>query len=611
MTRFAIPCRGPHDEDVHEPMSDEHTELGGLRPSVRPFVTALLANVALALVLLGWPYLRGRRRAEESARAVVALSGCLLDARPRHSLGLALPLGERERFAALFESGPEDWPSRCAPLLPRIQHEPAILLLPTPKAAELDLDAAVDDMASALLDLESERARRQGPVPEAPLERLAVLRGMAASLLTASDIEVDPNQVGLDLAPDGPALPAPSRIPVRTGAGFFHAESGVTPVLRLVASDGLGIAEVEVSPASHEGQPARVGVLQLRRPGGARGVVVDVRDTWLVWTTADATCDADVQHCAMRSAGLGRLLEGSRVMRPEHWLAAHPAGAIQRSVAISPTHFTLAARTPEGGVEARVFERGEAIPPPPPNEHPQPPPPSRPIAIRTMTGAIDWIMGDGRFAILERSVAGATLRSGLVGADAASDVVVTVLGDAEELEACGTAFIVIGADRAQIVRDGVAWPPFEHQARAPHRGASHAESSIHLACDDDVLFGALDRAGSLALHRCTVSGCDASRWPVAGVRAFDVALRGGRAWVASSGEASVSSIRVGVLGEEPRAVAACWSSGHGFCGPGRWAVPAEGREGPLVLTARDGPDVLALLLADDRFVPLPGLASGS
>jgi hypothetical protein len=30
-----------------------------------------------------------------------------------------------------------------------------------------------------------------------------------------------------------------------------------------------------------------------------------------------------------------------------------------------------------------------------------------------------------------------------------------------------------------------------------------------------------------------------------------------------------------------------------------------------VLTARDGPDVLALLLADDRFVPLPGLASGS
>ena len=29
-------------------MSDEHTELVGLRPSVRPFVTALLANVALA-----------------------------------------------------------------------------------------------------------------------------------------------------------------------------------------------------------------------------------------------------------------------------------------------------------------------------------------------------------------------------------------------------------------------------------------------------------------------------------------------------------------------------------------------------------------------------------
>jgi hypothetical protein len=68
---------------------------------------------------------------------------------------------------------------------------------------------------------------------------------------------------------------------------------------------------------------------------------------------------------------------------------------------------------------------------------------------------------------------------------------------------------------------------------------------------------------------------------------------------------------VGLLGGEPRVAAACWSSGHGFCGPGRWAVPPAGTDGPLVLTARDGSDVLALLLEGDRFVPLPGLSTGS
>jgi hypothetical protein len=598
-------------------MTEEHGELGGLRPSMRPFITALLANLALAVALLGWPYLRGRERAQESAHGVVALSACLLDGTPRGTLGLALPLGERERFATLYEHAPADWPSRCAPLLDRVQHEPAIFLLPSPKAAELDLDEAIDDMATALLDLASERARHRGGVPEAPLERLAVLRGMVASLLTANDIEVDPNEIGLDLAPIEVApLPAPSRIPVRTGAGAFHVESGAAPLLRVIASDGLGIAEVEVSPPASETEPARVRVLQLRRPGGARGVVVGREDAWLAWTTADATCDADERHCAMRATGLGRLLEGSHVMRPEHWVAAHPGGPIERSIAIGDARFTVVARTPDGGVEARVFERGEPIPPPPPNERPEPPPPVRALAARPMPGAIDWIARHDRVAILERSEAGVALRLALVGADPASDVMVSLLAEADRLEACGETFVALGPTQAQIVRGASAGPAFSHGARTPIRGSTHAESSVHVACEGEaVVVGALDRSGTLTVHVCrsgaTGGHCEAAAWPVADVTSFDLALHDGQVWVASSGDAAAPSIHVGLLGGEPRVAAACWSSGHGFCGPGRWAVPPAGTDGPLVLTARDGSDVLALLLEGDRFVPLPGLSTGS
>ncbi|MBN8615707.1 MAG: hypothetical protein J0L92_34245, partial [Deltaproteobacteria bacterium] len=329
-------------------MTDE-TEIGALRPSMRPMITAVSLNVLLAASLLGWPYLRGRTRAEESARAVIELSACLLDGAPRPTLGLALPLGERERFASLYEHAPEDWPARCQPLVARVGHEPATFLLPSPKAAELELADVVDEMATALLDLERARVSREGAVPEAPLETLGRLRGMAAALLLANDLEIDVAAVGVDLGPIEVSLPAPSRIPVRTGTGFFHADTRPDVMLRVVAADGLGIAEVEVQPATDD-TPVRVHVLQLRRPSGARGVLVTPDDAWLAWTTPETTCETDERHCAMRATGLGRLLEGAHVMRPEFWLAAHPGGAIERSVLVTDARFTLVARTPENGV---------------------------------------------------------------------------------------------------------------------------------------------------------------------------------------------------------------------------------------------------------------------
>jgi hypothetical protein len=588
-------------------VTDEHDEGAAFRPSTRPFVTALVLNFALAALLLGVPYVRGRDRARASARGVAALAGCLLDGEPRESLGLSLPIGERERFATLFERGPEDWPGRCAALLPAIDHEPATFLLPSPKAAELELHEALEEMGEALLDLS--RARREGgPVPERPLEALGLLRGMTAELLVANDMTIDPSEVAITLRPREDGLPSPSRVPVRTGSGFFHVEASTDPAVRIVVADGLGIAEVEVSEPAEGERSARVRVLQLRRPSGARGVVVGPSDAWLAWTTSDATCDADPRHCAMRATGLGRLQEGGRVMRPEHWIAAHPAGPTDRAIFAGETHFTVVARTPENGVEARLVPRGEPLP----IIEDDPPPPVAPVhatAQRALLGARDWVVGDERVTVLADVEGGRVIRNLRLGADPASDVVTAVPADAEALWPCGPFVIAVSSTQAQPVRAGLAWPPATIAARVPLRGPSRDEDAVRVACDDDVVvIGALGPDRTLVVHRCTATGCEAARWPIAGVGAFDVSMHRGRVWTLASGDTGAPQVRAASFPFEGGApvVGACWDSHTGMCGPARFASGG----GRLLVAAREGSDVLVLTLGDAGLEGLRGLVSG-
>lgn len=596
-------------------MSDEE-ETAALRPSARPLVTGLVANAVLGVLLLGLPYLRGRERARESARGVVELSACLLDGRPREELGLALPLGERDRFATLFEQAPPDWPGRCSPILGRIDHEPATFILPSPKAAELELSESLEDMGAALLDLTSARAAGRGGVPERPLEALGQLRGFAAALLIANDLSIDPTAIALDLGPIDAELPTPSRIPLRTGAGTWHIRRGEDPVVRVVAADGLGIAEVEVGAVADPGDSARVRVLQLRRPGGARGVLVGAEDAWLAWVTAQTTCDADERHCAMRATGLGRLLDGSRVMRPEHWIAAHPGGAPDRSLFVGAERFTIVATTPDGGLEARVFPRGEPLPAPEPGsataEHPSTIDPTRAEATRPLAGAIDWIVEDARVHVLTQAGDGSrSVTSLLVGTEPAADTIVTVAGEAQHLLSCGAFLVAVSTEGAQVIAAGLAWPPIEIAPRPPIRGPSEDESSVRLACDEGALaLGVLDARRRLTVYLCQAGSCVASNWPTVPVETFDVAVDAGRSWAATSGGEDAPQILIAPapFDEEPRVLAACWESGDGMCGPARFA---DGDVGPLVVAAREGSDVLALALGPEGFGGLRGLVSVS
>ncbi|MBZ0116607.1 MAG: hypothetical protein K8H88_06425, partial [Sandaracinaceae bacterium] len=82
-------------------MSEELTEeTPSLRPSLRPIGFAVVANLLLAGLVLGVPYLRGRARAEESRERFAEFAGCFFAAQAR-SGGLALPRGERARYGTL------------------------------------------------------------------------------------------------------------------------------------------------------------------------------------------------------------------------------------------------------------------------------------------------------------------------------------------------------------------------------------------------------------------------------------------------------------------------------------------------------------------------------
>src|SRR5947207_845136 len=80
------------------------------RKRSRPLAIAVTANVLLASVCLGVPYYRGRAQAKASMHAFARFTGCLFGAQAGRGLGLGLPPGERDHFAAQVLGAPLSWP---------------------------------------------------------------------------------------------------------------------------------------------------------------------------------------------------------------------------------------------------------------------------------------------------------------------------------------------------------------------------------------------------------------------------------------------------------------------------------------------------------------------
>src|SRR5690606_11748018 len=179
------------------PMPRELDDATQFRPNQRPIGVALVVNLLFGGVLLGLPYLRGQARAERSIRAFGEFAACLFEGEVREDGVLALPRGERARFASLALTKKE-WPLLCRSRLAAIAHEPAAFLFPGVKSAEEELRASVARLDRALSALGRERERAR--IPEAPLLELSRLQGILAALIDGAGLELDPMREAISLA---------------------------------------------------------------------------------------------------------------------------------------------------------------------------------------------------------------------------------------------------------------------------------------------------------------------------------------------------------------------------------------------------------------------------
>jgi hypothetical protein len=595
-------------------MSEEDEEAKAFRPTGRakPVMVAVAANVVLSVVLVGWPYLRGRTRARESVTALRQFSSCLLGGAPVDEaetdiVGLAIPRGERERFASLYLHSELSWPASCGASLDAMEHEPAIFLMPAVKTGEAEIHEAANAMRASLSALTDARLHTHGGVPERPLQDFSVLRAAVTSMLIANGLEADPEHAMIRF---GEALDVaePSRVPTRTAAGWWHLASN--DEVRIVAADSRAVAELFVREGNAE-TPANVRLVQLRRPQSARGVVVADDATWLTWTTSESTCDADERHCALRSTGLGRLREDATTLETEWWLSGHPFERAERAVFIDATHAVILARTAEEGAALRVFDRAAVTAPATPvegevavveaTEAERPHAPTQVIALPAMR---DFALTDEALYAVESREGEAFLTRTPYDASARSETALP-LATAQWLLTCG-AHQLVGDGRVTLLASAGTVQRFETATDAPFHAASRDEDTVRVVCDATQVAWASLADGQLVMHRCAASACETIAWPIAGVTSFDLALHEGALWALASHEGSREVLVMQVGEGAPRAPAACWDSGHGFCGPARFGAGV----GRLVIGARDESEVVLLVLGERGFEGIPGLVGG-
>lgn len=554
-----------------------------LRPNVRPIALALVANVVFGGALLGWPYLRGQARSEDSALAFARFSACLLDADVAERPGVTLPRGERARFATLLVRGPSDWPARCRDELARVSPEPVVMLFPSVKGAELSVQTEVERLDRALAAIDRDSAT----VPAAPLDALARLQGAIVEQIRIAGVEVDPRRDAIVLREEGD-LPTPSIVPTQmAGDRWSIAIEG--DALLATSVDARAVGQIRVDGG-------RVEVRRARRPRLASGVLGAREPPIVIWTTPDAQCEADALGCAQRATGIASLTEDRQRLAPIAWLRAHPRGEVEDAVHVTGESVWIAA-VGEGGLAVRRFSlqrAGDA--------------PAQQAAAFDRTievGAVDavrWIDGSPPMLVWAGESAGS-----LAAREDAEPIAMEPPGGRSRITSAGTAedgWLVVASERGARVRraDGGATHVIDVAPRPPGRGAVRAVCAGEGCAVVDVL---VLRDRELLLSACGPSGCEAPVSIARDVSTFDPIAYRGDVLVAWSGGVA-SPVHVTRVGDELETSipAACWSTEDGLCGEPRLAASGD----RVVLVTRQGAD-LRVLESDDgeRWHALSGL----
>ncbi len=554
-----------------------------MRPRLRPYGNALVLNVILALGLIGFPWWRGRTRAEMSAHAYVEYAACLHGGQVADVPGLALPEHHRERFAALYVHAVPEWPASCRDALDRIPQEETFLLFPGAKTGEEEVRAAVIGARAALDDLaEARAAEHPRQIPHRLLRTLDHLAAAMSVLIEETGLPLATQHLAFDLG-EGPSLVRASRVPLQTAAGGPLFVAARANGLRVVTGDARSVAEIVV----HDGT---VDITQIRRPSAARGLLDDGEHAYLAWVTGDATCAHDEAHCARRLTGLARVREGLSDPQAEVWLAAHPAFSIARSFAFDGPDVGVLAREVDGTVTHRSFH----LPDPWPET-------AAPTPAVPLTASMTIGLGRVHDAFVrDDTPIGAT-----------DDVV---------LVSCGQRALSIEPTRVRstsatypipgdtVITDGAGpiTATFGAEIAPPIRGVDPLEDHARCAVTEQASsFAWIDRQGRLRL----VADVDAPDDQVVAdhIAGFAMTRTGDTVILATwgqDGEREITLRRIWhgrTLSSE--IAAACWDDGVGLCGPAGLAT--EGSE--TILYAREGTDLWVLRVTGAGVAPLPGL----
>ncbi|MFK7992225.1 MAG: hypothetical protein AB8I08_39765 [Sandaracinaceae bacterium] len=558
---------------------------GRFRTNLRPWFFAAAANVLFAVVLLGIPYSRGPRRAEETLPRFTAFAACFYDGQAATPPGLGLPRGERARYASLVLSGDAEWPGRCRPLLRAIPPEESPFLFPAVKSAEVQLRATVEQLDRELGRLQgrdddhrvSDRTLRAMSLVRAALAELGVSAGVAA-------LSAEHDAITLGERED---LPTPSIIPMRISIGGPWHVRVSAGALVASAMDSRSVAHARVEDGG-------VDLRLTRRPRLVGGLLGAQEPPWLIWSTAAEQCEPD---CTQRASGLAALVEDRQTLEPMMWLQAHPALEPAASMHVEgQTAWVLAAASL--GAEVRRF----TLPVPEVRQLGQE------AHVPQIQADATWLL-PGAVPRRGAFLMGTPPSVAVVGADGlrlvrlTPETVPTPLGQLEgtaRLATCGgtgDGWLVYASEHGMVVARSGAEDAVIAELALPVRPPD--PGSVAVVCEGEGarVFALSD--GVLHGLRCTSEGCEDESPLGRSVAAFDAVRHGDATLVAWTRDADEGAVQVtSVTGEQTTHVpAACWTDPQdGPCGAPRLASDGE----TVMLVTRDESDFRVLRSADGR-----------
>ncbi len=586
------------------------------RPNLRPILFTLGANLAMAILLLGVPYWRGREIARAERPAFARFTQCLLGGEIPSRPGLGLPDQERDHYASNVLFASSQWPLGCRKRLHELAAPDAIFLWPAVKEAGVDVRAVVKLLDGELAMLH--RARRMGSarVPSRPLLALAKLQAALTLMAKAAGAEADIDDYALRFKEPAKLSP-PARLPLMAAETSTLDLLVVASTLEAVALDGRGASWLRVDAG-------KIDRDRVKRTSLVRAVVRAGSDPYLVWATPQARCLERDDHCARRATGLAAYDKGGVELPTPQWLAGHPAQRVDRSLRVDPAgRVDLLALTQDGsGIELRRFRLDKTVKPVA-DAPPVQPEQSWPVAAACAGCSAVLTNNESPGVVYAGALYGQVTAHVVHVAPVASDITLPqVPGEAPWVLSCTAAdvhWVAYGSHDgyrvARLAADGgvVASDIVAQTVDAPLHAENAALDRVRLSCDGHgSQLWTLGADATLGMTTCSADGHCAARTQLGEqVASFSALTLSNSTLVAWSGTGSAREIRVlrtdlqGKVQAPAQTPATCWDPFGGFCG-----VPVLAHDGArVVLAAREGNDLLAIESTDggEHFVALQGV----